>query len=213
MAHRLVAITGISPGAGKSTISARLGERAGARLLSEDDLLGAGWFGPFDRALGDGGDAIAPLLDGTRRLAEAAASASGLLVVDAIVPGFFWLFGRYERSRITAAAQALADILVPTAPLLVYLTGDADTLFARAVAERGEGWSDRIVRSVGRWRLPHYSGAPVTDEESLAELYTWLHEETQQLLAEWPVPTIMLDAARPIDEVVARVAERLGRHA
>jgi len=205
--HRLIAVAGSSSGAGKSTGSAPRAERLGARLLTEDDLLGDGLFGAFDRALGDNADAVEPLLDAARALVGVVAASSQRWVTDALLPGAFWLAGRYDRERVTAAAARLAEVLAPTAPLLVYLAGDAEALFARAVAQRGAAWPDRVVGWTGRWPLPYYPGPPVIDVPSLVRLYAWLDAETRAVLAAWPLPTVVLDARQPVDALVARVLE------
>src|SRR6185503_18859564 len=112
--------------------------------------------GRFERSLGPTDPEIhradLVLLDAAVALAAEAAATPGVLVLDAILPGFFWLFGRYDAARVRATADRLAELLEPLDPLLVYLRGDPAALVARAGSARGSDWPALMATRVARWR-------------------------------------------------------------
>lgn len=219
MGSRLVMVAGSGWGAGKTTLASALAEglrkRSGrVSYLSEDDLLGMEGFAAFERQLGPADPETNPadrtLLAATRGLLEDAPDDRTLLVTDAILPGFFWLLGRYSRERVRAYADELAGLLRPHDPLLVYLRGEARTLLDRAVATRGREWLARVPGWVTRWRVPHYPDGPLRDLGDVVRLWEWLHAQTIEVLADWPVESLVLDAMAPPEDLVRTVLECLG---
>jgi hypothetical protein len=201
--------SGSAFGAGKTALSASVADglvRRGVvvRYLSEDDLLETQSFGRFERLLGptDPGThrADSALVDAATALVEQA-DRSCVLVTDALLPGFFWLFGRYEQARVQAVADELARVLAPLDPLLVYLHGDPATLVERAAVDRGSDWPALMASRVARWNVPHYPGGDARDLAGVLRLWSWLDAETRALLAGWAVPTLVLDALRPLDDL------------
>src|SRR5437763_1715912 len=94
---RLLMVAGSASGAGKSTLSAAVADALAVagravRHLSEDDLLDRADVGRFERALGptdpETHRADLALLDAAAALAAEAAATPGVLVLDAILPGF-----------------------------------------------------------------------------------------------------------------------------
>jgi hypothetical protein len=205
--------SGSASGAGKSNLSAAVadalaGRGQAVRYLSEDDLLARADFGRFERSLGptdpETHRADLALLDATQALVDGARNASDVLILDALLPGFFWLFGRYDADRVRTTAERMAERLAPLDPLLLYLRGDPATLVARAAVDRGSDWPALMASRVARWNLPHYKG-PVRNLDDVLRFWSWLDSQTVDLLATWPVETLVLDAHRPIDELRAAV--------
>jgi hypothetical protein len=229
---RLVMVSGSGWGAGKSTLAAGLAgaltERgAHVRHLTEDDLLAMEAFAAFERQLGpadpDTNPADQTLLAAIRALLAEHADAPdepsvldqpSVLLTDAILPGFFWLLGRYSPERVRKYADELATLLQPYNPLLVYLRGDARALLDRAAADRGTDWLARVPGWVTRWRVPHYPGGPLTTLDDVTRLWQWLDTLTVQLLSDWPVESLVLDAMRPaqanVDNALGRIKRRPG---
>jgi hypothetical protein len=216
---------GSASGAGKSTLAAAVARDLEApnrrvRLLSEDDLLEMGSFARFERRLGptdpETHRADEALIEAARALVEdelaarqrAAGASSHVLLTDALLPGFFWLFGRYDPDRVRGVAERLAEVAAPVDPLLVYLRGDPAALVARAAAERGADWPSRMVGSVSRWRVPHYPEAAASTLDDVLRFWAWLDAQTVALVAEWPVETLILDAGEPLPSLQAAVLSR-----
>jgi adenylylsulfate kinase-like enzyme len=215
MGHRLIIVSGVCPGAGKSTFAAALSTeltRRGIanRLLTEDQLLQTEWFGRFDRQLGDTDpDAIETLLQGARALAAEYGAANVVVITDALLPGSMWLLGRYPLDRICQFHDALAEVLLPLHPLHVYLAGDPATLFDRAVAERGLVFRERTVAAVKRWDVPHYPNGPRQSDADVLQFYRWLDCQVGKLTVGSPVRTVFLDATLPITVLLRLLWEHL----
>jgi hypothetical protein len=206
--------SGSASGAGKSRLSAALARDLESRsrpvhLLSEDDLLAMDGFARFERLLGPTDPethradqallaAAGALVDETLAVSRhAGVGAPHVLVTDALLPGFFWLFGRYDAARVRAVAGQLARVLAPLFPLLVYLRGDPAALVARAAVLRGADWPARMATWVSRWNVPHYPGAPLRTLDDVLGFWSWLDTVTLALLADWPVDALVLDALEP----------------
>ena len=212
-ATSLLMFSGSSFGAGKSRLSAAVAaalvERGLlVRYLTEDDLLATDGFARFERLLGpsdpDTHRADLALLDAARALVDEARAISRLgapsvRVTDALLPGFVWLFGRYDATRVRAVADELARTLAPLNPLLVYLRGDPAALVTRAAADRGADWPALMATRVARWSVPHYPEGPPRTLDDVLRFWSWLDVQTLALLPVWWIGALVLDAFRPID--------------
>ena len=144
--YRLIMVSGSSPGAGKTTASEALARQltrraSPCRRLSEGELLRMEEFAQFDQAVGcNDPDAIDALLAAARTLASDAGGSEATWITDALLPGFFWLCGRYPPERVAAFSTDLAHVLVPLQPLIIYLDADVATAIARATLARGAHW-------------------------------------------------------------------------
>lgn len=210
MRHRLIMVSGSSPGAGKSTLAAALARRfacqgAPCRLLSEDDLLRRDGFARFDRELGaNDPHAIDALLAAARALALEGAGSGETRITDALLPGFFWLCGRYPPERVAAFGDDLATVLSPLRPLIVHLDADIATALGRAGAVRGAGWPERMSGAARRWNLPSYPGPAPRDLDDIVRFFAWLNDEMKRLFVRWPGPTRLLQATATPVEVLAQ---------
>jgi hypothetical protein len=213
--HQLITVSGICPGAGKSTLATALDaeltrHNVGSRLLTEDQLLQTEWFGRFDQQLGDDDpDAIETLLQGARLVVADHDVANITVITDALLPGSMWLLGRYPFNRVRQFHDKLAELLASLHPLHVYLSGDPATLFERAVAERGKAFRERTIAAVKRWQVPHYPHGPRQSESDVLRFYGWLDDQVRKLAVSFPTLTVVLDATLPTTVLLHRVWEHL----
>jgi hypothetical protein len=214
---RVIFVTGACPGAGKTSLSALVVRRlqaanVPAQLLSEDRLLQLEPFARFDDELfREDRGAIRTLLLGVRATFADAEGRRGLWITDALLPGWFWLLGRYSFEEIAAVSDQLADSVRPFRPLIVYLTGNVEELFGRAVAERGEDWRRQFLAAITRWHIPLYPGGPVRNQDDLLKFLTWLNGGSLQLLDRWAGDSLLLEAStEPVHVLATAVLERMG---
>jgi hypothetical protein len=178
-------------------------------LLSEDEFLERDGFAKFERLLGPTDPtthrADLALLEATRSLVDellvdertGASDPPSVVIADALLPGFSWLFGRYDAERVSATAEQLRLMLSPLSPLVVHLHGDPAALVQRAVSDRGADWPASVVTRVTRWNVPHYPGRPVRTLDDVCRFWTWLDAQTLDLLPRWSLQSLVLDSFRP----------------
>lgn len=213
---RLVLVTGSCPGAGKSThsetlVSTLVTAGVPARLHAESDLLASGLFTRFDDELfRSEPEAIETLIEAAADLARVVGSADATHIVDALLPGWFWLLGRYPTARVEEFTQELGAVLRLLQPMIVYLSGNVDILFARAVSQRGNDWSAEFVRAVGRWQLPFYPSGPVRTPDDMLQLFAWLDQESRRLLTRWSGDSLLLKATSSADQLAMMVKRATG---
>ena len=216
--HQVIMVSGASPGAGKSTLSAMLAHDLTqhgipTNWLSEDDLLELELFARFDQELGNNDlHAIDSLFKGARTLFANDDGTGRMWITDALLPGFFWLLGRYPIERVAAFGDALARLLRPLQPIIVYLAGDVAELFGRAISKRGLLWGERMIAAFQRWDLPYYPEMPLRDLDDVVRFLEWLNRHTLALLAAWPGETLILDTTHtPVPELKERLLTYLYR--
>lgn len=215
LGHRLIMLTGTS-GAGKSTLSrwlrAQLGQRTvPAILLPEDEVYRLDVLQPFtegyDRA--DPSD-IRLLLDDVRSLVSTWHASRSVWITDAFLPAVHWLFGKYPDDHVRAYAEELAAIVAPLHPLLVSVEADVRIAWERAVDQRGQNWSDRMVDIFSRRNLPLYPPGPIRDVDDLLGFFAWVQSQSSALLARWPGETLLFDTTTtPLDAVEETLLRRI----
>ena len=212
--HRLIMFVG-TPGAGKSTLSRWLWRQlvaggVSATLLPEEEAYPLEALQPFSKAFPRADSADIPLLlDGVRALCSAWDSSGSAWITDQFLPAFHWLFGIYPPDTVRAYAEELLSIIAPLYPLLVSLEADGRNAWQRAVAERGQEWSDWMVDIFSRRNLPLYPGEPIRDLDTLLQFLTWIDSQCRTLVARWPIDTVNLDTERtPLDRVTEILLQR-----
>jgi hypothetical protein len=197
---RLCAVTGSSPGVGKSTVCTDLTHRlgkAGLRVdhFEEHEVLSRPEFtNVADEFRRTGFVTPQACLDAMS--AYAATLRSGdwdVAVTDALVPFVPSLRASgYGEQEIAAFLHDLHEPLDPLAPVLVYLDGDPAAALSRASAREGGGWTDWLVA-----RFAGFRNAPaVSDVDSAAAYLAEERKVTLTLLRDtgWSVDVISVDS-------------------
>jgi hypothetical protein len=211
MRTRHIMVTGSSFGVGKTTIAAALCHRLAAfdvpsRWLSEGELLQMDALTHFER---DG--RTAHLLDFANALVNEVNVRGDTVITDALLPGYFWLFGRYPPEFVEAYSADLGRILLPLRPMIVYLQGDVASVLERAAAQRGSAWPDKIVNAVKKWTLPYYPKGPVQHHDDLVGFFAWLDRQSLTLLEHWQGDVVILDASTTSSaDLIQALLYRLG---
>ncbi len=192
----LIAVWGVAPGVGKSTLCAALaGWLAGTGLrvdhFAEEEILTrpefvevAAYFGATGRV------EPAMLLAAASGLARSAlAGGFDVVVADAVVPFVPSLLSMgCSDQAVSAFVAELTGLLAPVRPVLVFLDGDPATALARAVAREEPGWLDWYTGKLAGYGLTPRPGDVATAVRYLE------HERTLTLSAArqagWPVITI-----------------------
>jgi hypothetical protein len=191
-----------TPGAGKSTLSRWLWEHltdqgVPARLLPEEEVYGLQALQPFAAVSSRADPAdISLLLDAVRSLCREWRASGSAWITDQFLPAFHWLFATYPSEHVRAYAEDLVPVLTPLHPLVIHLEADQHTAWERAVADRGQEWSDWMVEVFSRRTIPLYPGEPIRDLGSLLRLFAWGQSQSRSLLADWPVECVSLKTDR-----------------
>jgi hypothetical protein len=214
LVSRFVMTAGVSPGIGKSTLTAGLARRAGAfgvdlEVFDLEQIFTRPAFAAIGRAFRDRTYPTAEmLLDGYARLVGEL-SRTGAVVFDwtclGIIADLPWAEGRSD--ILLHYARDVLGLARPLQPVVLNLVGDVEVAVARAAAERGEKW----VR-----RYAHLAAMEATRTRTrLAAITKWIQRQPYEALElnafrEAGGPVWEIDAMRPPDEVLDDAAGRLG---
>ncbi|MEV0644673.1 hypothetical protein AB0I28_05375 [Phytomonospora sp. NPDC050363] len=201
----LIAVTGSTPGVGKSTLCAALDEAlsaAGRRVdhFREEEILTRPAFAR-----------VAAEFASTKRVTPAALvqataayarTVDDIAVTDALLPYLpsmlAWGHGEHELAGFVAdLGEAVGD----TATVVVHLDGDPATALPRAIAREEAGWIDWYVR-----KLDSYDpDPPVADTVGAVAHLERERATTRRLLESGPFPVVHIERAdeRPSGEVLA----------
>lgn len=210
----VIAVDGVGPGVGKSTLAAALADlltASGLRVdhFREEDIRHrpafAAAMADFERV---GRIESGALLTATAAwLRELASDGVEVAVADALLPYIPSLlaWGRDE-AAVDRFIGHLTAILAGTALVSVYLDGDPDEALTRAVdREGGDAWL--------RWLISRYADVGVTDRRSLVAHFAWRRAVTLRTLTAhgWPV-IVVPDALRlSTQQVLAEIQEARAR--
>lgn len=207
---RVIAVDGVAPGIGKSTLAAALAVRLHERgsvveHFREEDILSRPAFGAVARQFQETGR-VEPvlLLSATERyLRDLRHDGVGVAVLDSLLPFVPSLLAwGHDLPTITAFVRDLTGILAQTRPLLVYLYGPVGAALERAVHREGEAWLS--------WLIGRYAGAadPVTDLPSLHAHLDSRRRLTLRMLADcgWNLLVVADAHSRGTEEIVAMVS-------
>jgi thymidylate kinase len=211
--HRLVMFYGVSPGAGKTTLSEWLKnklEHEGINTLwiEEHHVHKLTVFAEVVKVFTRGSDDYeTPLLDAAKALITEYASQPTIVITDSLFPSYTWLFTQgVQTPEISAFSKKLASVLAVLNPLIVWLDGDVRTLLQRAVTQRGEGWLQDLIES-----LNSYVCVPVRPVTGIDEVVSFF-EEIQSLqtamFAEWPHKVLRLDITNTPIQTLQQQLER-----
>jgi thymidylate kinase len=209
----LIAVWGIAPGIGKSTLSDRL-----ARWLTdaglcvdhfrEEEILTRPQFASvaaeFTR---DGTVSLNALLATTAEfVGSALARADDVVIADALVPFVPTLLAMgHDEKAVAGFVSNLTEVLAPVNPVMIFLDGSAETALSRAARREGAEWLDWYVGKLARYGV----SPPVTD---VASAVRYLARERAVTLAAvdregWD--TVVIDRADELPEAeVLRTAQQ-----
>ncbi len=179
----LIAVWGVAPGVGKSTLCGGLARRpaeAGLRVdhFREEEILARPQFAAVAGAFRTTG-AVGPetLIAATAEFVDSVrAGGDDVVIADALVPFVPTLLAMgHGEDTIDAFMTDLTTVLAPVSPVMVFLDGDAGAALSRAVGREGEQWLDRYVGKLTRYEVR----PPVTD---LASAVTYLRREREVTL-------------------------------
>ncbi len=206
----VIAVDGVAPGIGKSTLAAALAARLRESGLvvdrfREEDILTRPAYGTVARQFQETGR-VEPvlLLSATERyLRDLRHDGVGVAVLDSLLPFVPSLLAwGHDLPTITAFVRDLTGILAQTRPLLVYLDGPVGAALERAVHREGEAWLS--------WLIGRYAGAadPVTDLPSLHAHLDSRRRLTLRMLADcgWNLLVVADAHSRGTEEIVAMVS-------
>lgn len=176
------------------------------RCLYEDDVAHLDVFAPIRQSFRNGRpDAITALLTVSKTLVREFVHLPRVHLIDALLPGYHYLFGLYPPVRVVAFSTDLHRILRPLRPMIVYLKSDIASAFARVVEERGQEWLDQFMERINRhYRTARYvrTALPLS---SIRDVVTFFEEMDQLMLGtvkEWPGKRLVIDTwGRAVDEI------------
>lgn len=209
----IIAVDGVAPGIGKSTVATALAARLAARGFAvdhfrEEDILTRPAYGAVAKQFRDIGR-VEPrlLLEATASyLADSCCAGVDVVVVDSLLPFIPSLLAwGHDRRTIATFVQELTDVLRNTSSVLIYLDGPVEQALDRAVRREGETWLP--------WLIGRFAGAaePVTDLASLCGHLKRRRQTTLPLLSAhgWNVVLVEDAQRRRTEEIVTLALDAL----
>jgi hypothetical protein len=209
---RLVAVFGVSPGIGKSTLAELLARRRAPEsrvdLFHEEDILSRAEFAEVAEQFRTSGVVdLSVLLDASARFVSSARKFD-VVVTDALFPFVPSLLAwGHDEHDIRTFVGALHDVLRPLDPVVVFLDGDAAEALQRASVRSGAGWLTSFIAKLGTYMVE----PRVRDFADAVHYLRREREVTLRALSETGWKTIVLgDADRQVpDDLAAETTRRL----
>jgi tRNA uridine 5-carbamoylmethylation protein Kti12 len=208
--HKLIMVTGSGPGAGKSTMTEFLAEQLAAqgvpvRCLREDDVAHLDAFAPLHESFRQGApDAADALLAASGNLVRESA-APRVHLVDALLPGYHYLFGLYPAWRIASYNLDLYKALCSMRPMIVYLKSDIDSAFRRAVKERGQEWLGEFLKRInGHYQTAQHmrTSLPLSSIGDVVSFFEEMDQLMLRMVGEWAGKSLVVETqGRTVDQV------------
>jgi thymidylate kinase len=198
---------GVSPGAGKTTLSDWLrleltNQGANVVWIEEQHVNDLEMFAEVIKVFTKGADDYkTPLLKAAEMLVQEYQHKDQIVLTDSLFPSYTWLFASgVPRMVISEINQKLADILKLLNPLIIWLNGDVSTLLQRAIKQRGEDWLKDLIESINS-----YTYAPVRPIVDIVEVESFFKELKVlhlDMLTEWPHDVLKLDVTETPLEIL-----------
>ncbi len=189
---------GVSPGAGKTTLSDWLRlelteQGASVVWIEEHHVHDLEMFEEVVKVFTRGADDYeTPLLKAAEKLAQQYLDKDNIVLTDSLFPSYTWLFSSgVSKTTISEFNQKLAAILKPLNPLIIWLDGDVPVLLRRAVEQRGDDWLKGLIESLNTYT--YLPVRPVTDIDGVESFFKELQSLQADMLAEWPYEVLKLD--------------------
>ena len=210
-AHKLIMVTGSGPGAGKSTMTEFLAEQLTAqgvpvRCLREDDAAHLDAFAPMRESFRKGfPDAVDALLAASGNLVRESAATPRVHLVDALLPGYHYLFGLYPALRIASYNLDLYKALCSMRPMIVYLKSDIESAFRRAVEERGPEWLGAFLKRInGHYQTGQHmrTWLPLSRIGDVVSFFEEMDQLMLRMVGEWAGRSLVVETrGRTVHEV------------
>ena len=188
----MIIFAGACPGIGKSTLSSYLYKQlklAGvkSRWFYEEDVSDEEFFpGVTEAVLSVDPQVFEVLLRAARNLVEGALQSDEIFNTDSLLPFVNWLFTiNIEPAKIAAFSRDLEKVLAPANPLTVYLTGDIETAFRRALAHRGAQYGTDFLGYMSEWSYYKDRGIQPSQFEEIIAFLEASNRLNLDLLAQW----------------------------
>ena len=176
------------------------------RCLYEDDAAHLDMFAPIRQSFrNEHPDIVNALLAVSQTLVREFDRRPRVHLIDALLPGYHFLFGLYPASRVVTLNTDLHCILCPLQPMIVYLKSDIDSAFARAVDERGREWLDQFMEPINR----HYQTAryvrtslPLSSIRDVSAFFEEMDQFMLRMVSGWRGKHLVIDTpGRTVDEI------------
>ena len=215
IAHRLIMFYGVSPGAGKTTLSDWLRlELAQQNIptlwIEEHDVSHLAIFKEVVQAFTHGtDDYVQPILQAAAALVQQQTDKPELVITDSSFPCYTWLFSAgVSTEAIADFSQQLAAILAPLNPLVIWLDGDVATLLQRAVAQRGTEWVDDMIGMLNAYN--YVPIRPVVGIEEITAFFQAVRRLQTELFSAGSYQLLKLDVTNtPLEVLQAQIMQYL----
>jgi thymidylate kinase len=205
--HRLIMFYGVSPGAGKTTLSDWLRlelTKRGASVvwIEEHHVHDLEMFSEVVKVFTHGADDYeTPLLKTAEMLVQQYLDKDDVVLTDALFPSYTWLFASgIPKTTISEFNQKLAEVLKPLNPLIIWLDGDVPALLERAVEQRGDDWLKGLIESINSYTYAPVR--PVVDVVGVESFFKELKVLHFDMLTEWPHDVLKLNATETPLEIL-----------
>lgn len=214
----MIIFAGACPGIGKSTLSSYLYKQlklAGvkSRWFYEEDVSDEEFFsGVTEAVLSSDLHVLDILLQAARNLVEGALQSEEIFITDSLLPFINWLFSiNFDTEKLPEFSRDLEKVLAPANPLMVYLTGDIETSFRRALTHRGEKYGTDFLGYMAEWKYFSDKGIQPSRFEEIIAYFEASNQLNLDLLAEWQSTKLIFNTTSTgLAELKQTLLERLG---
>lgn len=214
----MIIFAGACPGIGKSTLSSYLYkqlELAGIKScwFYEEDVSNEEFFpGVTEAVLSSDPRVLDILLQAARNLVEGALHSEEIFITDSLLPFINWLFAiNLEPEKIASLTRDLEKVLAPANPLTVYLDGDIETAFRRALTNRGVQYGTDFLGYMAEWKYYTDRGIQPSRFEEIIDFFEASNRLNLDLLAEWHSDKLIFNTTSTgLDELKRTLLGKLG---
>jgi hypothetical protein len=176
------------------------------RCIREDDAAQLDAFAPVRASFQKGFPGVVDaLLAASGNLVRESAHLPGVHLVDALLPGYHYLFGLYPAPRVAAYNCDLYKAVRSMRPMILYLKSDVGSAFRRAVEERGEEWLGEFLKRInGHYRAAQHTRAalPLRGIGDVASFLEEMDRLMLRMVGEWAGTSLVAETrGRTADEV------------
>lgn len=212
LVSRLIAVSGTSPGIGKTTLTRRLATEAGQTghvdRFDEEEILSRREFETVAAQFGLTGTVDLDVLLIASERFVASALAYDVVLTDSLFPFVPSLVAwGYDEETIQAFLVQLRTILEPLDPVFLYLDGDPAEALQRAAGRSGSAWLDNFLVKAATYKVT----PPIRDlEGAIAHLRRERDITTRLMIAAgYDLVTISDAHSRSTDDLASEALAHL----